>query len=200
MAFTIVAHAGQHGLSCRCELHSKAGQRDARVSAASMKPQEETIIMMLSLLLKNASLLMRIMENRHLQYHVLMLDCKSSSLLETSFWMEREKTNHWSLTWDKETLIFDSRFQNWSNYWSESKTCEMNWKWIGPELDYKIGPKLFLKRILLDLTLQLTLLKLDKIPKMDLKLDWKDSQWTFWFYWYNWSAVDLNLTLQFTYP
>ena len=140
MAFTIVAHAGQHGLSCRCELHSKAGQRDARVSAAaSMKPQEE-IIMMLSLLLKNASLLMRIMENRHLQYHVLMLDCKSSSLLETSFWMEREKTNHWSLTWDKETLIFDSRFQNWSNYWSESKTCEMNWKWIGPELDYKIGP------------------------------------------------------------
>ena len=76
MAFTIVAHAGQHGLSCRCELHSKAGQRDARVSAASMKPQEE-IIMMLSLLLKNASLLMRIMENRHLQYHV-MLDCKSS--------------------------------------------------------------------------------------------------------------------------
>ena len=50
--------------------------KEMRVSAASMKPPEE-IIMMLSLLLKNASLLMRIMENRHLQYHV-MLDCKSS--------------------------------------------------------------------------------------------------------------------------
>ena len=144
MAFTIVAHAGQHGLSCRCELHSKAGQRDARVSAASMKPQEE-IIMMLSLLLKNASLLMRIMENRHLQYHVLMLDCKSSSLLETSFWMEREKTNHWSLTRDKETLIFDSRFQNWSNYWSESKIVI----WIGNELDLNWITKLDLNCILI---------------------------------------------------
>ena len=40
MAFTIVAHAGQHQqLSCRCELHSKAGQRDASFSSIHETPR-----------------------------------------------------------------------------------------------------------------------------------------------------------------
>ena len=94
MAFTIVAHAGQHQqLSCRCELHSKAGQRDASFSSIHETPRRNN---------NDAQPPAQkcIIANAHNGKSPLAISCDAwlqIIICETSFWMiEREKTNHWS--------------------------------------------------------------------------------------------------------